>query len=83
MMTLYTRTERASGRLVRRHKENGEIFRKMILKEVLKKGGGVPGWPTSKGIAIVTTVAPCHSCGSGLIPGPGTSACHRQSQKKF
>ena len=25
----------------------------------------------------------CHCCGSGLIPGPGISACHRHSPNKY
>ena len=25
----------------------------------------------------------CHSCGSHLIPGPGTSVCHRFRKKCF
>ena len=37
---------------------------------------GVPLWLS--GVRIQR----CHSCGSGLIPGPGISTCHGHSQKE-
>ena len=44
----------------------------------LKTKTGVSWWPSRKGLGIVTAMA---WVGSGLIPGLGTSACHRHSKK--
>ena len=34
-------------------------------------------------VVLQLRIQHCHCCGSGLIPGPGTSVCHRRVQIKY
>ena len=62
--------------------QNTKIYKPARLNFTHKKSAaGVPWWPSSQGSGVVTAEAHCHCCGSGSIPGLGTSICCKYSQK--